>query len=125
MRRLLAAGSSDRISSFAVLTAGLLCGVSVFFVALPLAQSSPFPTPKDGGWISEAPAPYRIASAGSVAVTPGEGAPSAASNLREELAVQAAIEWEALTVPADAADAELNQAVAAPSRSSEIETVAL
>jgi hypothetical protein len=125
MRRLLATGPSDRISNFAILTAGLLCGVSVFFVALPLAQSSPFPTPKDGGWISEAPASYRIASAGSVAVTLGEGAPSAANNLREEMAVQAAIEWEALTAPADAVDAELNQAVVAPARGSEIETLAL
>ena len=31
--------------------AGVVCGVLVFVVALPLALSSPFPTPKQGEWI--------------------------------------------------------------------------
>jgi len=31
--------------------AGLLCGVLVFFVAIPLALSSPFPSPKEGSWV--------------------------------------------------------------------------
>jgi hypothetical protein len=50
MRVSLAAISADRISSSAILLAGLSCGALVFFVGLPLARSSPFPTPTDGGW---------------------------------------------------------------------------
>ncbi len=45
------ATSADRISSYAVILTGMLCGVLVFVVALPLALSSPFPTPKQGEWI--------------------------------------------------------------------------
>jgi len=106
MRGLLAARSSDRISNFAILTAGLLCGASVFFVALPLAQSSPFPTPRDGGWISDAPASFRLASAGeSIAVRLTEGAPdNHGSELRDMLGEQAAIEWEAMIGPAGVID---------------------
>ena len=95
--------SSDRISSFAVLTAGLLCGASVFFVALPLAQSSPFPTPKDGGWISDSPS-YRLASAAMIPVTLGGTASAEGNDLRESLGVQAAVEWEDLTTPPGAVD---------------------
>jgi hypothetical protein len=51
MRVSLAAISADRISHSAILIAGVLCGVLVFFVAMPLALSSPFPSPKDGEWI--------------------------------------------------------------------------
>jgi hypothetical protein len=51
MRIPLAAISADRISHSTVLVAGVLCGVLVFFVAMPLALSSPFPSPKDGEWI--------------------------------------------------------------------------
>ena len=39
----LATTSADRISHSAVLVGGTLCGVIVFFVAMPLALSSPFP----------------------------------------------------------------------------------
>jgi hypothetical protein len=51
MRGLRPADSADRISSCAILMAGLVGGVLVFVVALPLALSSPFPTPKQGEWI--------------------------------------------------------------------------
>jgi hypothetical protein len=43
--------SADRISSCAILLAGVVGGVLVFVVALPLAISSPFPTPKQGEWV--------------------------------------------------------------------------
>jgi hypothetical protein len=39
------------MSSCAVILAGVVGGVLVFVVALPLALSSPFPTPKQGEWI--------------------------------------------------------------------------
>ena len=42
---------ADRISSCAILLAGVVGGVLVFVVALPLALSSPFPTPRQGEWI--------------------------------------------------------------------------
>jgi hypothetical protein len=45
------AHSADRISSCAILLAGVVGGVLVFVVALPLALSNPFPTPKQGEWI--------------------------------------------------------------------------
>jgi hypothetical protein len=43
--------SADRISSCAIIMAGVVGGVLVFVVALPLALSSPFPTPKQGEWV--------------------------------------------------------------------------
>jgi hypothetical protein len=51
MRGFLATISADRISHCAIMVAGVLCGVLVFFVAMPLALSSPFPSPRDGEWI--------------------------------------------------------------------------
>jgi hypothetical protein len=45
--------SADRISSCAILLAGVVGGVLVFVVALPLALSSPFPTPKQREWVIE------------------------------------------------------------------------
>jgi hypothetical protein len=51
MRGFLATISADRISHSAIMVAGVLCGVLVFFVAMPLALSSPFPSPRDGEWI--------------------------------------------------------------------------
>jgi hypothetical protein len=44
---------ADRISSCAILLAGFVVGVLVFVVALPLALSSPFPTPKQREWVIE------------------------------------------------------------------------
>jgi hypothetical protein len=51
MRASLATTSADRISHSAILVGGTLCGVIVFFVAMPLALSSPFPSPKEGEWV--------------------------------------------------------------------------
>ena len=51
MRALLAVSTADRISHTAIVLAGTLCGILVFFVAIPLALSSPYPSPKDGEWI--------------------------------------------------------------------------
>ncbi|HLK84372.1 MAG TPA: hypothetical protein VKT99_23165 [Xanthobacteraceae bacterium] len=45
------AHSADRISGWAVLLAGAVGGVLVFVVALPLALSSPFPTPRQSEWV--------------------------------------------------------------------------
>ena len=125
MRGSLAAASSDRISSFAILTAGLLCGVSVFFVALPLAQSSPFPTPKDGGWISEAPS-YQLASAGgSIPVRLTQGAPDPkGEELRVELGEQAAVEWESMVAPVGVIDVPPPRVAALPESRDEPETSA-
>jgi hypothetical protein len=61
MRALLAVISADRISHSAILVAGALCGILVFFVAVPLALSSPFPAPRDGSWVIDRPSP-RIAA---------------------------------------------------------------
>jgi hypothetical protein len=103
----------------------LLCGASVFFVALPLAQSSPFPTPKDGGWISEAPS-YRLASAGgSIPVTLTEGAPDrGGSDLREALGEQAAIEWESMVAPVGVIDVPPAEVAATPEAGEEPGTLA-
>jgi hypothetical protein len=35
-----------------------LCGILVFFVAVPLALSSPFPAPREGTWIIDRPSPH-------------------------------------------------------------------
>ena len=51
MRAPLAAVAADRISRSAILVGAVLCGVLVFFVAVPLALSNPFPSPKDGEWV--------------------------------------------------------------------------
>ena len=45
--------SADRISHFAILSAGSVCGILVFVVALPLALSNPFPTPKHSEYVLE------------------------------------------------------------------------
>jgi hypothetical protein len=46
---------TDRISHCAIILAGGVCGVVVFVVALPLALSSPFPTPRQSEWIVQNP----------------------------------------------------------------------
>jgi hypothetical protein len=61
------AHSADRISSCAILLAGVVGGVLVFVVALPLALSSPFPTPKQREWVIENSA---FAEASSLRVLP-------------------------------------------------------
>jgi hypothetical protein len=51
MRAPLAAIAADRISRSAILVAGVLCGALVFFVAIPLALSNPFPALKEAEWV--------------------------------------------------------------------------
>jgi hypothetical protein len=51
MRAFLATMTADRISHVAILVAGVLCGVLVFFVAVPLASSNPFPAPREREWV--------------------------------------------------------------------------
>jgi hypothetical protein len=51
MRAPLAAIAADRISRTAILVAGGLCGALVFFVAIPLALSNPFPALKEAEWV--------------------------------------------------------------------------
>jgi hypothetical protein len=49
--------SDDRLSSCALILGGGLGGVLISVVALPLAFSGPFPTPKEGGeWVIDSPA---------------------------------------------------------------------
>ena len=64
MRARLAVNSADRMSRAVIVTAGLLGGGLVFVVGLSLARSSPYPTPREGGWVIEA-GPYRLSSATS------------------------------------------------------------
>src|SRR5215470_2219668 len=61
MQAVHAARSADRISHCAIVVAGSLCGVLVFFVAVPLALSSPFPSPREDTWIIERPATLQAA----------------------------------------------------------------
>jgi hypothetical protein len=65
MRASLATISADQISRSAILVAGSLCGALVFFVAVPLALSSPFPSPKPGDWTIPK-SPLQLASLMSV-----------------------------------------------------------
>jgi hypothetical protein len=67
----LPAHCADRTSSCTILLAGLVGGVLVFVVVLPLALSSPFPTPKQREWVVYSP-PYPPPPLPSPA-SPGEG----------------------------------------------------
>jgi hypothetical protein len=51
MRTVCAPVRADRMSVGVMLLGALLCGVAVFIVALPLAFSSPFPSPPQREWI--------------------------------------------------------------------------
>jgi len=73
MRASLATISADQISRSAILVAGSLCGALVFFVAVPLALSSPFPSPKPGDWTIPK-SPLRLASLMSVPAVVAEPA---------------------------------------------------
>ena len=75
MRGSRAAKSADRVSGCVIVMAGLLVGVFVFFVALPIALSSPYPTPSRQDWATASAVPmlsstasFQLASAASVAV---------------------------------------------------------
>jgi len=65
MRAFLATKSADRVSAHVISLAGVLGGVLVFFVAVPLALSSPYPTPKDGSWVVQR-STFELASVSSV-----------------------------------------------------------
>lgn len=74
MRGARATNSADRVSGVVIVMAGLLVGVFVFFVALPIAMSSPYPTPSRQDWATARAVPmvsttsFQLASAASVAV---------------------------------------------------------
>jgi hypothetical protein len=107
MRAVLAAISADHISRSAVLVAGSLCGALVFFVAAPLALSSPFPTPKPGDWTIHG-SPIRLASLTSVPVViepPAALEPEANPTLWDFVTLPAH-RAAALIVPKQAADPE-------------------
>ena len=76
---------ADRISSCAILLAGVVGGVLVFVVALPLALSSPFPTPKQREWVIENSAFAEVSSLRALPMLPSPMEP-----LRVELPVMAA-----------------------------------
>lgn len=61
MRARRATIAADRISHSAITVAGVLCGVLVFFVAVPLALSNPFPPPR-GGQRAVHQSSYKVAS---------------------------------------------------------------
>jgi hypothetical protein len=83
--------SADRISSCAILLAGVVGGVLVFVVALPLALSSPFPTPKQREWIIENSAQADASSFRALPMLPQPMEP-----LRVDLPVMAAADPPAL-----------------------------
>jgi hypothetical protein len=60
---------ADRISTNAILLGGALGGTLVFVAALPLALSSPFPTPREGEWVIDNPA-FNTQAAATQAVEP-------------------------------------------------------
>jgi len=60
MRVCAAAYSADRISHSAIVLAGVLGAIVVLFVAVPLALSSPFPTPRESNWMIQ-PSSQRLA----------------------------------------------------------------
>jgi hypothetical protein len=76
--------SADRISSCAILLAGVVGGVLVFVIALPLALSSPFPTPKQREWVIENSAFAEVSSLRALPMRP-----SPMEALREDLPVVA------------------------------------
>ena len=74
MRGSLAGKSADRVAGSVIVMAGLLVGVFVFFVALPIAMSSPYPTPSRQDWATASAVPmvssasFQLASAGSIPI---------------------------------------------------------
>jgi hypothetical protein len=68
MRAFLAANTADQISRCTALLAGLACGILLFFVALPLAMSSPYPAVHDKEWVIPG-SPLQFASLMPVPVT--------------------------------------------------------
>jgi hypothetical protein len=79
---------ADRISNCAVLMASVSCGVLVFFVALPIARSSPYPTPRHGAWVLEKPATHlasQVPSSTAIETRPVIEAETIAANEAETM----------------------------------------
>jgi hypothetical protein len=99
---------ADRISSCAILLAGVVGGVLVFVVALPLALSSPFPTPKQRAWVIENSAFAEVSSFRALPMLPSpmEALPVVAADpsTRQPGPITFAERWR-LTVPEAAATA--------------------
>jgi len=111
MKSFHAAKAADRVSGSAILVAGLVGGALVFFVALPLALSSPFPKPKQTEWIVETPAdPVAVAAPVPSGVSPrGDGEPPAslgAFNDRWNLTVPVPNVARSVVIPPEAARLE-------------------
>jgi hypothetical protein len=88
MRVSRAAKAADRISRSAILLAGLLCGVLVFFVAVPLALSSPFPSLREETWALNRPSLHAALSVPAVIEPPTVLEPEAP-----------AIAWSLMSMP--------------------------
>jgi hypothetical protein len=58
MRVSVAAFSADGISHWAIVLAGAPGVVLLFFVAVPLALSNPFPAPRESNWVIERSSPH-------------------------------------------------------------------
>jgi hypothetical protein len=113
MRAALATISADHISRSALLVAGLLCGALVFLVAVPLALSSPFPSPKEGDWIVHR-SPLQLASFTSVPAViepPTVLEPEAKPTLWDFVALPAQGSYARLA-PTDPADPEPTGSIA-------------
>ncbi len=114
MRALLAVSTADRISHTAIVLAGALCGILVFFVAIPLALSSPYPSPKDGEWIIHRSS-LHVASAISLpfAADLPSGLEHNASGISWNLVSLPVYEGAAsLFVPAETAEPEVTSSIA-------------
>jgi hypothetical protein len=96
------AASADRISSCAVLLAGVVGGVFVFVVALPLALSSPFPTPRQSEWVIENSAFDEESPLRALSMPPPLPAMAAPPSARQPAPITFAERWS-LTVPHAAA----------------------
>src|SRR3979411_3164604 len=121
MRALLAVSTADRISHTAIVLAGTLCGILVFFVAIPLALSSPYPSPKDGEWIIHRSS-LHVASA--ISLPRAAALPSgldhnasgiASSGISWSLVSLPVYEGASLFVPAETAEPEVTYSIASAS----------
>jgi hypothetical protein len=110
MRTLRAFNSADRISRCAIVLAGLLCGVLVFLVAIPLALSSPFPPTRETEWVAQRP---RVAA-------PITSSEPIDENAAREIEMAAAWSFVSLAPSSGAARFELAAFVPAENTASEL-----
>jgi hypothetical protein len=99
-------------------------GVLLFTVALPLALSNPFPTPKNNDWVIQpaAPGPYQLASLGSVRIeapSTVEPAMPEPSQIEESPAVQAGVEPS--VAPSNPAQSSVVEETPPPARSAKLQ----